>query len=219
MKSKSKTLTRHILLLEDDEILAQTLVQLLKSEGYDVVLADDGEEALDITYKEKFDLYLLDINVPLLNGMDFLKLSRDAGDKTPAFFITALRDLDSLSKAFDSGCDDYIKKPFDVDELLIRIKSILKKKNPVILYKNIKFDLYENRVYQNDKEIPLGSVEKAIFALLIANIGITINKSSLFDEMLKPSDLALRVLINKLRKTLDVNIINLKSVGYKLEKL
>ncbi|NOX15944.1 MAG: response regulator transcription factor [Epsilonproteobacteria bacterium] len=210
---------KKILLLEDDEILAQTLLQLLKSEDYDVTLVDDGEEALDATYNQKFDLYLLDINVPLLNGMDFLKLSRDAGDKTPAFFITALRDLDSLSKAFDSGCDDYIKKPFDIDELLIRVKAVFKKKSPTISYKNIEFDLFEKRVFQDAKEVSLGSVEKAIFTLLITNTGTTINKSSLFDEMLKPSDLALRVLINKLRKTLGVNIINLKSVGYKLEKL
>ncbi len=211
--------SKKILLLEDDEILAQTLVQLLKSEGYNVILVNDGEEALDATYEEKFDLYLLDINVPLLNGMDFLKLSRDAGDKTPAFFITALRDLDSLSKAFDSGCDDYIKKPFDIDELLIRVKSALKKRNPTILYKNIKFDLFEKRVYQNGEEVALGNVEKAIFTLLITNIGTTIDKSSLLDEMIKPSDLALRVLINKLRKILNINIINLKAIGYRLEKL
>ena len=215
MKNRSKK----ILLLEDDEILAQTLEQILKSENYDVALASDGEEALDFTYDNKFDMYLLDINVPLLNGMDFLKLSRDAGDKTPAFFITALRDIDSLSKAFDSGCDDYIKKPFDMDELLVRIKSILKKRNPTIAYKNIKFDLYEKKVFKRDEEIALGNVEKAVFAQLITNVGSTVNKSSLLDEMLKPSDLALRVLINKLRKILNIDIINLKGVGYKLEKL
>ncbi len=215
MKNRSKK----ILLLEDDEILAQTLEQILKSENYDVALASDGEEALDFTYENKFDMYLLDINVPLLNGMDFLKLSRDAGDKTPAFFITALRDIDSLSKAFDSGCDDYIKKPFDMDELLIRIKSILKKRNPTIAYKYIKFDLYEKKVFKHDEEIALGNVEKAVFAQLITNVGSTVSKSSLLDEMLKPSDLALRVLINKLRKMLNIDIINLKGVGYKLEKL
>jgi DNA-binding response OmpR family regulator len=214
-----KNISKKILLLEDDEMLAQTLEQILKSEDYNTTLVGDGEEALEATYSQKFDLYLLDINVPLLNGMDFLKLSRDAGDKTPAFFITALRDLDSLSKAFDSGCDDYIKKPFDMDELLIRIRSILKKRNPTIIYKNIKFDLFEKRVYKDDKEVALGSVEKAVFAQLITNIGNTVNKSSLLDEMIKPSDLALRVLMNKLRKSLDLDIVNLKSIGYKLEKL
>ena len=217
MSAKSNHLKK-ILLLEDDEILSQTLLQLLKLEGYDVTLVCDGEEALDATYASNFDLYLLDINVPLLNGIDFLKLSRDAEDKTPAFFISALRDISSLSKAFDSGCDDYIKKPFDMDELLIRIKAILKKDNPFIEYKNIKFDLYENRIYVNDKEANCGNVEKAIFSLLIRNISITINKSMFLDVMNKPSETGLRVLINKLRKTLDLDILNIKGIGYKLEK-
>ena len=117
---------KKILLLEDDEILAQTLVDMLESENFIVCLARDGETALDLTYKESFDLYLLDVNVPFLNGFDFLKSLRQSGDKTPAFFLTALKDIDSLSKGFDSGCDDCIKKPFDFNELLVRIKAKLK---------------------------------------------------------------------------------------------
>jgi DNA-binding response OmpR family regulator len=209
---------KKILLLEDDEMLSQTILQFLKLEGYDVTLVQDGEDALEATYNDSFDMYLLDVNVPLLSGMDFLKLSRDAGDKTPAFFLTALIDIESLSKGFDSGCDDYIKKPFDIDELMIRIKSILKKDNPILKYKNIVFNLFENRIYQNGEEVAFGSVEKAVFALLIKNMGITIYKDMFFEKMNKPSDTALRVLINKLRKILCVEIINIKSVGYKLEK-
>jgi len=211
--------TKKILLLEDDEILSQTLLQILISEGYDTTLVSDGEEALEATFSGKFDLYLLDINVPLLNGMDFLKLSRDAGDKTPAFFITALRDFDSLSKAFDSGCDDYIKKPFEIDELLIRVKSILKKRNPTITYKNIKFDLLENRIYKDGKEVEIGVVEKAVLSLLLRNSSIVVHKSDFYDEMQKPSDSALRVLINKLRKIFNIEIKNIKGVGYKIEKI
>lgn len=75
-----------ILLLEDDPLLSVTLVSLLESEGFSVTLASDGEEALSFSYEQSFDLYLLDINVPLLNGIDFLTLLRESGDKTPAFF-------------------------------------------------------------------------------------------------------------------------------------
>jgi len=210
---------KKILLLEDDEILSQTIAQLLTEEGFNVNIVGDGEDALEATYANNFDLYLLDINVPLLNGVDFLKLSRDAGDQTPAFFITALRDIDSLTKAFDSGCDDYIKKPFDIDELLLRINAKLKKENPNIEYGNIKFNLFKNRVYQNGQEVNLGNVEKAIFALLIQSPMTTVHKSAFFDEMIKPSDSGLRVLINKLRKIFEINIINIKGIGYKLEKL
>lgn len=208
-----------ILLLEDDEILSQTMVQFLKQDNYDVSVVYDGEEAIERTYAERFDLYLFDVNVPFVDGMDVLKLLRDAGDFTPAFLITALIDLDSMSKGFDSGCDDYIKKPFDIDELLVRIKAILKRKNPVVEYGNIRFDLLEKRVFQEGKEVDLGSVEKAIFALLIRNIAITVSKSSFFDCMYKPSEPALRVVISKLKKIFDLNIINVKGIGYKLEKL
>lgn len=210
---------KKILLLEDDTILAQTMVQLLKEENYDVTLVEDGEEVLNETYENRFDLYLFDINVPLLNGTETLKLLRDAEDNTPTFFITALRDTSSVSEGFESGCDDYIKKPFDPDELLIRIKAVLKKRNPTIQYKDISFDLLENRIMKEDEEVSLGSVEKSVFSLLIKNIGITIGKSQFFDYMNKPSDAALRVLISKLKKILDVEISNTKGIGYKLEKL
>jgi len=208
-----------ILLLEDDTILAQTMVQILESENYNVTLVENGEEVIDITYETKFDLYLFDINVPLLSGMDTLKLLRNSEDKTPTFFITSLCDTSSILEGFDCGCDDYIKKPFDLDEMLARIKAILKRRNPTIHYEDIVFDLYENRVMKNNKEISLGIVEKEIFSLLIQNINVTVNKSTFFEYMNKPGDTALRAVISKLKKSLILNISNTKGVGYKLEKL
>jgi len=208
-----------ILLLEDDSILAQTMIQILSQENYTVTLVENGEEVIDATYENKFDLYLFDINVPLLNGLDTLKLLRNADDNTPTFFITSLRDTSSILEGFDCGCDDYIKKPFDLDEFLARIKAVLKRKNPTITYADIIFDLYDKRVIQSNKEVPLGIVEKEIFSLLIQNINVTVNKSTFFDCMNKPSDTALRALISKLKKALCLNISNTKGVGYKLEKL
>jgi len=208
-----------ILLLEDDSILAQTMIQILSQENYTVTLVENGEEVIDATYENKFDLYLFDINVPLLNGLDTLKLLRNADDNTPTFFITSLRDTSSILEGFDCGCDDYIKKPFDLDEFLARIKAVLKRKNPTITYANIIFDLYDKRVMQSNKEVSLGIVEKEIFSLLIQNINVTVNKSAFFDCMNKPSDTALRALISKLKKALCLNISNTKGVGYKLEKL
>lgn len=208
-----------ILLLEDDTILAQTMVQILEQEDYDVTLVNDGEEVMEYTYENRYDLYLFDINVPLLNGKEALKLLRDAQDNTPTFFITALRDTNSILDGFDSGCDDYIKKPFDLDELLARIKAVLKRRNPVLQYGDITFDLLENRVLKQNEEVALGNVEKEIFSLLIKNINMTVNKTTFFDYMNKPSDSALRVLISKLKKVLELNITNTKGIGYKLEKL
>ncbi len=208
-----------ILLLEDDTILAQTMVQILEQENYDITLAIDGEEVLEYTYENRFDLYLFDINVPLLNGKDVLNLLREAEDNTPTFFITALRDTKSVLDGFNCGCDDYIKKPFDIDELLARVKATLKRKNPTLTYKDISFDLLENRVLKANEEVSLGNVEKDIFSLLIKNIGMTVSKSSFFDYMNKPSEPGLRVLISKLKKVLEIEITNTKGIGYKLEKL
>jgi len=208
-----------ILLLEDDTILAQTMVQILEQENYNVTLAVDGEEVLEYTYENRFDLYLFDINVPLLNGKDALNLLREAEDNTPTFFITALRDTKSVLDGFNCGCDDYIKKPFDIDELLARVKATLKRKNPTLTYKDINFDLLENRVLKANEEVSLGNVEKDIFSLLIRNIGMTVSKSSFFDYMNKPSETGLRVLISKLKKVLEIEITNTKGIGYKLEKL
>lgn len=208
-----------ILLLEDDYLLSETLKSLLISEGFDVVHASDGEEALNYSYQASFDLYLFDINVPLLNGLDLLKLLRDSGDVTPTFFISAYKDIQTITKAFDNACDDYIKKPFDFDELLVRIKAHILKKNPLIVYGDVAYDLLNKRVFQMDKEVDLGSVEKEIFDLLLRNINQTVLKESFFDVMEKASDIALRVHITKLKQRFCLHVINVKGIGYRLEKI
>lgn len=208
-----------ILLLEDDPLLSVTLVSLLESEGFSVTLASDGEEALSFSYEQSFDLYLLDINVPLLNGIDFLTLLRESGDKTPAFFLSAMKDIKTISKAFESSCDDYIKKPFDFDELLVRIKAHTLKKNPLIQYGNMKYDLLAKRIYWDEKEVNLGYVDKEILDILVRNMSQTIEKDIFFDVMQKPTELALRVHIAKLKKRFKLEITNVKAIGYRLEKV
>jgi DNA-binding response OmpR family regulator len=208
-----------ILLLEDDYLLSETLKSLLMGEGFEVVHASDGEEALTYSYETSFDLYLFDINVPLLNGLDLLKLLRESGDVTPAFFISAYKDIQTITKAFDSACDDYIKKPFDFDELLVRIKAHILKKNPVVFYGEVTYDLLNKRIFLHEKEVDLGFVEKEIFDLLMRNINQTILKESFFDVMEKPSDVALRVHITKLKQRFSLHVINVKAIGYRLEKV
>lgn len=208
-----------LLLLEDDPLLSQTLLSLLHSEGFEVMHASDGEEALEIAYEYTCDLYLLDINVPRLNGIDFLKALRESGDRTPAFFISALKDIATITKAFDSLCDDYIKKPFDFDELLVRIRAHITKKNPTVLYGQMQYDLQTQRLFFEEKEVDLGSVDKAILDIFVRNLGQLIYKEQLFDVMEKATDLALRVHIAKLKKRLGLHLTNVKGIGYRLEKL
>ena len=208
-----------ILLMEDDEIFFQTLKDFLEDEGFEITGAKDSEEALELTYNERFDLYLLDVNVPFLNGFDFLKSLRDAGDRTPAFFITALRDVNSLSKGFDSGADDFIKKPFDPDELVIRIKAVLKKQYNILKYGDIEYDPFSKTIKKNGEVITLTLVERDIFDILIKNIQNVISKDRFYEVMEKDSSVSLRVHINRLKKKVGIKITNIRGVGYKLEKI
>ncbi len=208
-----------ILLLEDDEILSQTLKELLENQKYQISIAKNGNIALDLSFENDFDLYLLDVNVPFLNGFDFLKELRDSGDKTPAFFLTALRDLDSLSKGFDAGADDYIKKPFDFNELLIRISAKLNIKNSKIKYGEIEYNTETKTIKKDNKTVQLPQVDTDIFLIFLKNIGKIIDKNTLFDVMEKSSDLALRVHLSKIKKNLQIEITNIRGQGYRLEEI
>lgn len=207
-----------ILLLEDDEMLSQTIAGALKIEGYDVTCAKNGEEAAEITYDSRFDLYLFDVNVPFMNGFDLLNELRNSGDRTPAFFVTALNDIGSMSRGFDAGCDDYIKKPFDLDELLIRVGGALKKRSSALQYKEVTFDPETDQLLQNGDEVDLQNVEKAVFKLLIERVGQTVTKEAFYDVMEKPSDVALRVHIAALKKRFGLELTNIRGVGYRLER-
>jgi DNA-binding response OmpR family regulator len=209
----------NILLLEDDEILSQSLQIFLEDSGYSVTIAKNGEDAINKSFDREFDLYLLDVNVPLLNGFDFLSQLRESGDRTPAFFLTALVDIESLSKGFDVGCDDYIKKPFDVEELLVRINAISKRKSSTLKYANIEFDFVDSTLKKDGILIDLGYIESLVFELFIKNIGKVVTKEQFFDVMQKPTDTGLRVHINKLKNLLDLHITNIRGVGYRLEEV
>ena len=213
-----------ILLLEDDEVLSETLVELLENEGFDVLHVENGEMAIDASYEKHFDLLLLDVNVPHLNGFDFLKSLRDSDDKTPAIFITSLSDVASLSKGFDVGADDYIKKPFDFDELVIRINALLRKTyhtySDEIKVDNFRFIIEKNELYEGDKFIALSPYELNITKLLFQNLDKTLEKEQIFEYLYQGSEMsegALRVHIAKLRK-IGLPISTIKGIGYRLAK-
>lgn len=211
-----------ILLLEDDEVLSETLIELLEDEGLEVTHVLDGEMALDATFVGHFDLLLLDINVPFLNGFTLLGSLRDSGDTTPAIFITALTDIVSLSKGFEIGADDYIKKPFDFDELLVRIQALLRKAyhtySNKIKIDEFYFDIENSELYRDDKFIKLSPYELNITKLLFQHNNKTLTKEIIFDTLndgAEMSEGSLRVHINRLRKV-GLPIITLKGIGYSL---
>ena len=118
---------KNILLVEDDLILGESLQELLEDEGFRVVWVKDGSEAIDESYENQYDIYIFDVDIPFINGFELLNQLREAKDETPCIFLTAKVDIGSLSCGFNMGADDYIKKPFDMDELIVRINTQIKK--------------------------------------------------------------------------------------------
>jgi len=205
-----------LLLLEDDPNLAKTLIKYLKFNNYEVDWAKDGEEAVELSYVNNYHLYLFDINVPILNGIDLLKLLRDAEDFTPAIIISALVDIESVTKGFMAGADDYLKKPFDPEELLLRIKVKTTSLQESITFKEYELNLQSGEIFHKGEPLFLGSVQKGIFSTLIKNQPNPVTYDELMNLLDKPSENALRVNIAKLKKALNIEIKSIRGVGYKI---
>jgi len=208
-----------ILLLEDDKILCDSLKEYLESEDYAVDVAYRGSDVFDLTFDNDYDLYILDVNVPDVNGFDVLRELREADDNTPAMYITALTDVNSISKGFSVGADDYIKKPFDPEELIIRIKSKFDKTDERIKYGDIIYDVAQQIVLRDNTVISLGEVQLKLFHELITNQDRVVDAYTLMDMLEQPNMNALRVNIAKLKSKLGIDIINIRSQGYMIEKI
>ena len=205
-----------ILLLEDDPNLATSLLKYLKRQAYEVTWVKNGEEALDASYDNPYDLYLFDINVPLLNGIDLLQSLREAGDTTPTIIISALIDITSMSRGFRAGADDYVKKPFDIEELLVRIQAKTSSHLDEIHYREFTLLVQEQQIYYRSQALDLSLIQKRIFVSLLQNYPNPVTKEEMLLLLDKPTDLALRVHISKLKKKLDIELVNIRGVGYKI---
>jgi len=212
-----------ILLLEDDLLFGETLTDLLEDEGYDVTHSPNGQSALDTTFEHRFDAYLLDINVPLIDGVSLLKELREANDNTPAIFLTSHKDKDMLERGFLSGCDDYLTKPFDNDELLLRLKALLKRsvKDEVKCVNLLCHDTTHKRILYDKVELDLSKKEYELLLLLMQHASSAVPKEMILDELWSSSDGgsdgAIRVYINRIKHLLpDITIQNVRGIGYKL---
>jgi len=209
---------KNILLLEDDYELAETLKELLEESAYSVDMVHTGNDAIDASYENKYDLYVFDINVPDISGIELLESLREADDATPTIFISALVDLNTIAKGFEVGADDYIKKPFFPEELLIRVKAKLAHATKDVVYKNLRYLPEKKELYIDGKLIALGEVQECLCNIFMQNIGNVLDKSILMDCLVHPSDTALRVALNKFKQSTKLPIKNIRGVGYILEK-
>lgn len=214
-----------LLFLEDDPNLSESVSEYLEEQGYEVVCVYDASSAEDILFEQKFDLLLLDVNVPGGDGFSLLKSSRKEGNSTPAIFITSRNAMNDVEEGFLSGGDDYIRKPYELKELLLRIQTILKRNfyhNPsetLSLSDSITYDI-DNQVLSVDgKEQPLQLKEHKLLKLFIQHknelLSHEVIMEHLWDYDETPSDGSLRTYIKTLRKLLGKDrIVSHKRLGY-----
>lgn len=206
-----------ILLLEDDFILGESIEEILCEAHYDVDWIRNGEDAAQHAFDHVYDLYIFDVNVPEISGFELLEQLRDADDTTPTIFISAMTDIAAITKGFSLGADDYLKKPFFPEELLVRVAAKFTSSPKMLHHGVIAFNPRNNEVTKENHLLTLGDVQLPLLRFFITNIGRTLTKESLFDFMEHPSESALRVAINKLKNTTGWDIQNVRGIGYRLE--
>lgn len=216
-----------ILLLEDDLLLHEILEEFLTEKGHDIYSKYSGIDAEEAIFCETFDLLLLDVNVPGLNGFNLLKSVRKHDIKTPSILMTSLNQIEDIEMGFNSGCDDYIKKPFELKELNIRINNMKRLFNIQPDYKieiseNMYFDHKNLIIKRNDEIIQLTSKESQVLLYLINStepVGTEELCSNIWTYEEYPHASTIRTYIKILRKALGGNyIINIRGVGYKFNK-
>ena len=218
----------HILLLEDDIQLSDTVKQFLELKGYEVYAAYDGVQAEEIAYEKHVDLMLLDVKVPNISGFDFLKQLRAEGKETPAIFITSLNSVEDVEKGFDLGCDDYIRKPFALKELSVRVDSLLKRTygthdDKIKIDDELYFDMKEFTLMRGEERIPLKTKELKLLSLFLQHNDElldyeTINEA-LWEYGEEPSNGSLRTYIKRVRAAIGKEKIEtIKNIGYRFVK-
>ena len=215
----------NILLLEDDPLLSKILIKHL-TQNYTVTPVYDGDSALEKIENKKFDLLILDSNVPGVSGLELIQELRSYNNTTPIIMITAYQDTLHLKTAFTNGCNDYIKKPFELDELDMRIENIsrmfnIEQESNITITKDTLFDALNHKITKDGEVFSIAKKESEFLNYLVINRNRTVSKEELtqnlwtYDNM--PSDATLRVYIRNLRALVGKTTIEtIRGTGYRL---
>jgi len=222
---REKTSKLRLLIMEDDLLICDIMSEFLSGCGYEVVCVNDGSQAIDKAYEENFDAFIFDVKVPMINGFDVLKTLRSTNKKTPAIFVTSLAGIADLSKGYDAGCDDYIKKPFELKELQLRLQKLIQKSfslnnsDIIMLNDEWSFEPNNGKLFSNERELFLTKKETKLLNMLISHKGKMISNEQIIANVWNYDDEAteenLRTHIKKLRKILGKDFIqNVRKQGY-----
>jgi len=213
-----------ILFLEDDPVISDIVFDYL-SKTYEVKHCFDSDEVLKCVEHEHYDLYIFDINVPGISGVELLRSLREFNDTTPAIFITAYQELSYLKEAFGAGANDFIRKPFELEELKMRIenlKELLNIDSEIRISSEISFNMKLHQIIKNSKEVIIPSKESEILHYLIKNKHRVISPEEILQNLWEyesmPSGDAIRTYIKGLRAHIGKeHILNVRGEGYKFQ--
>jgi two-component system, OmpR family, response regulator len=218
-----------ILIVEDDAVLARGLVRILESEGYAVDTVTRGEQALLAMKQERFDLVILDVGLPGMDGFEVLRRLRALPEPTPVLVLTARHALDDRVRGLDLGGDDYVAKPFAMSELVARVRALIRRSQaragPKVVHGPLVLDTVARRAYLSGVPLELAAREWAVLEVLLARAGRIVSKDSLIQAVVswgeELSANAIEVYVSRLRTKLEpagVHIRTVRGFGYMLEE-
>jgi len=225
--------TARVLVAEDDRAVRESLVRALQLEGYTVVAANNGAEALDAVRQAAPDVLLLDVSMPLVDGLTVCRVLRSEENRLPVLMLTARTETSDRVAGLDAGADDYLPKPFDLDELLARVRALLRRSvygtesgggdMSELIVDDLRLDRAARRVFRADREIQLSKTEFDLLELLVENKGIVLEHSTIYDRIwhydFGPDSKNLAVYIGYLRRKTEEEgeprlIHTVRGVGY-----
>jgi len=217
-----------VLLLEDELMLQSAIAEYLTDSGYDLSVCEDGKDAYDKIKDNSYDLFIFDINTPSIDGLTLLDTLQKEKIYVPTIFISAITEIEQISKAYELGCYDYLKKPFHLKELTLHIDRLLKmanieSKSIVKMSRMYTYDLEKERLFFDNQEQILTPKQAQIIHLFASNINKIVDFDMLryyvWDDVFV-DNATMRAEVHRVRKVLKEDLIeSLKGIGYKINKV
>jgi two-component system, OmpR family, response regulator MprA len=222
----------HLLIAEDDRAVRESLARALELEGYRVTVTHNGEEALERIAAERPDALILDVMMPILDGLSLCRRLRSRGDRTPILILTARTEIPDRVSGLDAGADDYLAKPFALDELLARVRALIRRvsydeHDTAIQVDDLRVEPEARRAWRNGRELDLSKTEFELLELLARNAGIVLDATTIYDRIwgydFGPESKNLAVYIGYLRRKTEEGgaarlIHTVRGVGYTLRR-
>lgn len=211
----------HVSIMEDDLFIAEQMAIYFEAKGAKVERFKDGDELLKSENLSSFDIFLLDVDTPHVNGWEALSYIRDIGIKTPAIFVTAKSHIGDVKQGYACGCSDYVRKPFDIEELELRMQALLPLETRNIFFSDtLSYDMDTHLLDCDGENIPLGQTEQRLLELLVRNQGQVVTVEDMREWVWQGKDVSeatIRSFMRMVREKVGAECItNHRGVGYQL---